>query len=178
MTTVDQPVATRFCPDCGVSEDTPGRLCINCKHLKGAGPNLRAATFLRRLSAYLLDIPLLIVTLGIGWLIWWLFTLANGQTPGKQLLGIRAVRDDGRDLGWGLTFVREFVIKGLLVGIISNFTFGIFWVINYLFPLFDKDQQALHDKMMSSMVVKDDPLPASRARINPGDDPWGRQVTN
>ncbi len=181
MTTMDQQIAVRYCPDCGVAEEGPGRFCTNCFHLKGAEPNVRAATFLRRLAAYLLDIPLFIVTLGIGWIIWWLFTLANGQTPGKQVVGIQAVRADGRPLGWGLTFVREFIIKGLLIGFLSNLTFGIVFVVNYLFPMFDKNLQALHDKMMSSVVVKDDPLPASRARIDTTNDPWGgdgpRQVT-
>lgn len=176
MTTAYQetsPPATRHCPDCGTPENTPGLFCTNCYHLKSAPPNTRAATFLRRLSAYLLEIPLIVVTLGIGYIIWFVFTLANGQTPGKQLVGIRAVRTDGRPLGWGMTFVREFLVKGLVIGILSSFFFGIIWLVNYLFPLFDKDLQTLHDKIVSSVVVRHDPLPDSRQQIDTSDDPWG-----
>ena len=40
----------------------------------------------------MLDAVLVVVTLVIGYIIWWLFTLQWGQTPGKQILGIRAVK--------------------------------------------------------------------------------------
>ena len=88
------------------------------------------------------------------------------------------MRLDGRPLGWGLTFVREFLLKGLVLGFLSTFLFGVIWIVNYIFPLFDKDQQALHDKIMTSIVIKHDPLPVSRTAVEPGDDPWGRQVTS
>lgn len=179
MTTTEsgarQP-AVRYCPDCGTPESGLARFCTNCFHLKGAGPDIRAATFLRRLSAYILDFVLFFATLIIGYIIWWLITLKDGQTPGKQLVGIRAVRLDGRPLGWGLTFVREFVVKGLVIGVLSNFFFGIIYLVNYLFPLFDKDLQTIHDKIMSSLVVGHDPSSAARTRIDTGSDPWARQV--
>ena len=37
----------------------------------------------------------------------WLFLLAWGQTPGKFLTGLVAVRSDGTPFGWGRMFVRE-----------------------------------------------------------------------
>lgn len=58
------------------------------------------ASPLRRLMAWLLDSVLLFLTLFIGYIIWWLITLRQGQTPGKQLLGIRAVKRDGSPAGW------------------------------------------------------------------------------
>ena len=170
-----QTTDVRHCPDCGIDEAGPERFCKNCYHLKGAPPNIRAATFLRRLAAYILDGVLFFLTLVIGYIIWWLFTLQNGQTPGKQLVGIRAVRLDGRPLGWGMSFVREFVIKFLLIGFLSNISFGILWLVDYLFPLFDRDQQALHDKIVSSLVVRHDPFPVNRSSFNTSDDPWASQ---
>ncbi|WP_419837759.1 RDD family protein [Candidatus Poriferisodalis sp.] len=41
------------------------------------------------------------------YLAWWLFVLARGQTPGKQLTGIFAVRRDASRFGWGRMFIRE-----------------------------------------------------------------------
>lgn len=170
------PPAAQHCPDCGTSENTPGLFCANCFHLKGATPNIRAATFIRRLAAFLLEPVLFFLTLGIGYIIWWLIVLADGQTPGKQLVGIRAVRADGRPLGWGMTFVREFVIKFLIIGTLSGFLFGIVFFVNYLLPLFDKDLQTIHDKVVSSVVVRLDHTPTRRAQIDTSGDPWGGQI--
>ncbi len=60
---------------------------------------------MRRLAAFLLDIILIPLTLFIGYLIWMLIVFANGQTPGKQLVGIRVMKITGEPSGWGLTFV-------------------------------------------------------------------------
>ncbi len=87
--------------------------------------------------------------------VWWLFALRRGQTPGKQVVGIRAIRDDGSPSDWGYTFVREFVIKFLVGGVLSGMTGGIYWVVDHLWPLFDDNSQALHDKMVGTLVVQD-----------------------
>jgi hypothetical protein len=44
------------------------------------------ASIQHRLGQYLLDIGLFLVTLGIGYIIWFLIILGQGQTPGKQVL--------------------------------------------------------------------------------------------
>ena len=89
-----------------------------------------------------------------GYVVWWLVTLQNGQTPGKQLVGIRVVRENGDPSGWGYTFLREFVIKGLLGGVLSSITGGIYTVVDHLWPLWDQKRQALHDKMVNTIVVQ------------------------
>ena len=58
----------------------------------------------------------------VGYAVWWLFALRGGQTPGKQIVGIRAIRDDGTPSDWSYTFLREFVIKFLLGGFLSGMT--------------------------------------------------------
>ena len=92
----------------------------------------------------------------IGYIVWWLIALGRGQTPGKQVVGIRVIKDDGTPSNWGYTFLREFVIKLLLVGFISDVTFGIGRLVDYLWPLWDRAEkmQTLHDKLLGTIVVK------------------------
>ncbi len=72
----------------------------------------------------------------------------SGQTPGKKALGIRVVADrTGGSIGYGRAFGRYAI----------TFVFGILilpLLINYLWPLWDEKNQALHDKVVGSVVVK------------------------
>ncbi|MYE55206.1 MAG: RDD family protein [Chloroflexi bacterium] len=92
----------------------------------------------------------------LGYIVWWLIALGRGQTPGKQIVGIRVIKDNGEPSNWGYTFLREFVIKLLLVGFISDVTFGIGRLVDYLWPLWDRAEkmQTLHDKLLGTIVVK------------------------
>ncbi len=111
------------------------------------------ATYPQRVIAFLLDFVLIPLTLVIGYIIWWLIVLGRAQTPGKQIVGIQVVKDTGEPVGWGYMFLREFVIKGLLGGFLSSFA-GIYFVVDHIWPLFDDDKQTIHDKMVSTLVVK------------------------
>ena len=112
------------------------------------------ATYPQRVIAFLLDIVLIPLTLVIGYIIWWLIVLGRAQTPGKQIVGIQVVKDTGEPVGWGYMFLREFVIKGLLGGFLYTIAVGIYFVVDHIWPLFDDDRQTLHDKMVSTLVVK------------------------
>jgi hypothetical protein len=46
----------------------------------------------RRLAALALAPLLLVVTLGVGWLVWCVVEWANGRTPSYRVLGLRVVR--------------------------------------------------------------------------------------
>ena len=117
---------------------------------------------------------------------WWLIALKDGQTPGKKIVGIRAVRaDTGETLGWGMMFVREFLVKSLLFSVFGSILFigiafsvfgGIIFsvaqailpfsfspqlivisaphTVNLLWPLWDDNNQTLHDKIVRSRVVR------------------------
>ena len=100
-------------------------------------------------------IALIIIVL-IGYIMWWLFALGRGQTPGKQIVGIRVIKNDGTPSGWGYTFLREFVIKFLLLGLLFEVTFGIAKLVDYLWPLWDRAEkmQTLHDKLLGTIVVR------------------------
>ena len=97
----------------------------------------------------------------LAYAVWFLFTLRNGQTPGKQMVGIHVIRTNGEPSGWTDTFIREFVLEWLAVGFLSGITGGIFYAVNYLWPLWDKDKQALHDKLAETLVVLDRPVSSS-----------------
>ncbi len=105
-----------------------------------------------RLGAVLLDVLLAIVTLWIGWLIWALITWSDGQTPAKKLLGHVVVdANTGQVFDWGRMALREFVIKGLLGGLLNTVTFSIYFLVDS-FMIFGNRNQTLHDKMSTSVV--------------------------
>ncbi|MEV6342738.1 RDD family protein [Actinoplanes sp. NPDC051851] len=115
--------------------------------------NLRLASPGARLGATVLDFVLALITLGLGWIIWSLFTWSNGQTPAKQLLGQVVVNETtGEVFGWGRMALREFVIKGFVSAIASNLSFGIFWFVDSLM-IFGEGNKTLHDRMVESIVV-------------------------
>jgi uncharacterized RDD family membrane protein YckC len=72
----------------------------------------------------------------------------SGQTLGKRWLGIRVVDEDsGRSIGYARGFGRYAI----------TFLFGLFIIpvlLDYLWPLWDKKNQSLHDKVVSSVVVR------------------------
>ena len=100
--------------------------------------------FLVYLAALLLYAPLLMAREGTH----------NGQTWGKQLLDIRVVRDSGQPMGFGWAALREIVVKGFVVTIASSIIPFIPWFLNYFWPLWDDQNRALHDMVVSTHVVQ------------------------
>ncbi len=88
----------------------------------------------KRFGAFLLEIPLAVVTLGIGYLIWALIVYSQGLTPAKQLLKMRVVNlDERRAAGWLSMFLREWILKGAIpigLNIISVGIVGTLWVLS------------------------------------------------
>ncbi len=74
-----------------------------------------------------------------------LLTGEGGQTLGKMLLGIRVQRTDGSPVGYGRAFMRTF-----------GYTVSVFFVtfLGFLWALWDKKNQAWHDKIAGTVVVK------------------------
>jgi len=79
---------------------------------------------------------------------------ANGATWGKQIVGIRAVRDVGQPFDFGSAVLREFVIKGLLFGTVGGWFFGIPTLLDYLWPLWDDENRCLHDMVAKTHVIR------------------------
>ena len=78
----------------------------------------------------------------------------NGQTWGKQIVGIRVVRDSGVQVDFGFGVVREVLVKGLLFGFVGSWFFSIPTLIDYLWPLWDGENRCLHDMVVSTHVVR------------------------
>jgi len=78
----------------------------------------------------------------------------NGQTLGKQALGIRVIRDGGERMSFGWAALREIVIKGFAVGVASSIIPIIPWFLNFFWPLWDDQNRALHDMVVSTHVVQ------------------------
>lgn len=140
------------CPNCQWRNSAEQKLCTRCG-LFLLQPQLRwqQCSFDRRLGAYLLDFPLFIFTLGIGWFIWNIVVMTGGQNPDKQLLGVYIVNEQGEPIGfWHHALLRAFVGQVVLGGI----TFGVYSLLDYLWPLWNRHGQALHDKVAGTYVVK------------------------
>lgn len=76
------------------------------------------------------------------------FNGRRGATPGKHLLGMRIVREDGSPLGYGRAALR------FLAELISLLTFGA----GYLMILVHPDKRALHDLIAGTRVIRRGPL--------------------
>lgn len=105
----------------------------------------------RRIGAYFLAIPLAIVTLGVGYIIWGLIVWPNGQTPALQLLNMRAWRPEtGKVAGFWYMALREIVGRFIdgVVGLITAITSFVLFVAG-------KEHKSLHDLIAGTVVLYD-----------------------
>ena len=105
----------------------------------------------RRIGAYFLSIPLLIVTLVIGYIIWGLIVWGNGQTPALQVLGMRAWRPEtNRVAGFWIMALRE------IPGRIINHLFGAITLLtSFVLFVAGREHKALHDWIAGTVVLHD-----------------------
>jgi uncharacterized RDD family membrane protein YckC len=78
----------------------------------------------------------------------------NGQTWGKQIMGIRVIREDGDEVTARTAIVREIAVKTLLFSTLSGCACGIPYLLDVLWPTWDDRNQALHDMMVHTLVVE------------------------
>ena len=71
----------------------------------------------------------------------------DGATPGKKLLGIKITRENGEKITYPVAFIRYI---GYLLSSVTIFFFGL----GFLWVVWDKKKQALHDKIAGTIVVK------------------------
>jgi uncharacterized RDD family membrane protein YckC len=73
----------------------------------------------------------------------------NGQSIGKRALDVRVVTTAGGPVGIGTCLVREVAVKqfGTLI------TGGLFLPVDYLWPLFDDEDRAIHDIVAETRLV-------------------------
>lgn len=162
------------CVSCNANLAAGNRWCGICYTHVGNPEIGRLASPGRRLGAFLLDMLIATITwlvafavagvgifaggeegLGggmfLGLLVLVAYTIAalmlmkRGTTPGKVILGMRVIREEGRQAGFLQILLREFIRVGMLF-------FPILW-IGHLWILWDRDRQGWHDKLMSTFVV-------------------------
>jgi uncharacterized RDD family membrane protein YckC len=105
----------------------------------------------RRIGAYFLAIPLALVTLVIGYVIWGLIVWGRGQTPALQVLGMRCWRPEtGRVAGFWWMALRE-IIGRLADGILSIITL----LVSFILMVTSKDHKSLHDLVAGTVVLHD-----------------------
>ena len=138
---------------------TAARLCVRCQQPLGQGLFCQYdGTYVldpegtvvmagrgERLLSWLVSGLIVIFTLGIGWIIWWFIVAGRGQNPGKAVVGIRVIRTNGDAVRTGGMLARG--LAGLVAGIIPFY-------LDELWLLWDRDAQTLHDKIVSTVVVR------------------------
>ena len=72
------------------------------------------------------------------------FTAVGGQTPGKRIMGLRVVNEDGTPVDWSTASTRFFI--GYSVSLLP-LGLGFYWA------LMDKNNQTWHDKIAGTLVI-------------------------
>jgi uncharacterized RDD family membrane protein YckC len=79
----------------------------------------------------------------------------NGRTLGRMVTGIRVVRANGKPIDFGFAMLREVAVKTLLFGIVGGLTGGLANLADYLWPLWEEENRALHDFVVDTRTVVD-----------------------
>ncbi len=105
----------------------------------------------RRIGAYFLAIPLMLVTLVIGYLIWGIIAWTKGTSPALQVLGMKVYRPDQREVaGFGTMALRN-IVGSIAEGALSIIT----GLVSFILFLTRPDRKALHDLIGSTVVLHD-----------------------
>ncbi|MDE2744916.1 MAG: RDD family protein [Chloroflexota bacterium] len=139
---------------CPVCEDYPGvgAFCSACGVLASHPTSGDyAAPYVRRLAGELLD--LLIFLILPLWLYWMWFTSRDGQSPAKSLLDLYVIAESGQPITPQRMWVRELLIKRLLLGLIGYLFTLLGPIINAGWILLNPDRQCVHDRMVGTLVV-------------------------
>jgi uncharacterized RDD family membrane protein YckC len=115
----------------------------------GQPPGVEMASIGRRIGAYFLAIPLFIVTLGIGYVIWGLILWGRGTSPALKVLGMKCwLVNDQRVPGFWRMVLRDLV---------GNFVEGLFIlpIVGFIMFLATEKRQSLHDTIGGTTVVYD-----------------------
>ena len=88
----------------------------------------------------------------------------NGQTLGKQWVGIRVVRVSGEPFGWGWALLREFVLKGIALGVAVEHRQR-----THVLPARRGRHRALSRRLPLAALGRPEPRRARHDRRDPGD---------
>jgi uncharacterized RDD family membrane protein YckC len=105
----------------------------------------------RRIGAFFLAIPLWIVTLIIGYIIWGLIVWARGQTPALQVLGMRCWRPEtGKVANFWWMALRETIMRiaESILGFISL-------IASFVLMVTGRERKTIHDWVAGTVVLYD-----------------------
>ena len=107
-------------------------------------------------AAFVVTVAFAAVAIAVGALLYApiLMSRTNGQTWGRMAVNIRVIRAGGEPMTFWFAMLREVVVKALLFGIVSSFTFGIASLLDVLWPLWDEENRALHDLVVNTRVIR------------------------
>jgi uncharacterized RDD family membrane protein YckC len=124
-----------------------------------------------RLGGAVLDLVLIVCTVAVGWLAWWIIVWDSGHSPAKSVLHMRVVRADTRSLpSFGRMALREAVGKGIpgaacLIGLAMLGDGGAarflvaaplaWFAMSAVAALFDDNRRTLWDVFARTIVVLD-----------------------
>ena len=152
----DMPPVIASCSNCR-GPGRPGPFCPHCGVLNSRPDSgVVAASRRRRLGGLLLEVLLVLFTLGVGWLIWLANVAPRAQTPAKSILNMYVLRLDGTPATARRVWLREIGVKVLLFGVVSSLLGAlgfVVWLTNAAWLLWDRNRQTLHDKIAETIVV-------------------------
>jgi uncharacterized RDD family membrane protein YckC len=105
-----------------------------------------------RLGAALLDLLLIVVTCGIGWLIWSVVLWAQSTSPAKKMLKLRVV-----DIKTGAPATMQQMLMRELLGkyVLGSVTSGITSFIGAIMILVQPSRQGVWDYLSRTTVVRE-----------------------
>jgi|TARA_B100001540_G_scaffold194704_1_gene171526 hypothetical protein len=103
-----------------------------------------------RFGSWLLERVLMIVTLGIGWIIWAITLRGTGQTPAKKMMNL-TIWD--LETNAPMTLERMIIMRGLAGGLVAGFALPLTLYVLAFMPFWDKNNRDLHDKVSRSSVI-------------------------
>lgn len=134
-------------------------LGVNASSFTNPLTPLPVADVLIRFGCWLLEAVLAIVTLGIGWFIWWLVLLGQGMTPARQILKLRVIDINTKlPVTSGQAFVRGFVVYLLAFSIgtsVLNLVvvgLGTLAMLASALLMFRSSRQTLWDQMTNTTL--------------------------
>ena len=148
-----------------MSWDTPGSQPSWDSQPIVPSPSMRMASSQHRIASLVLDTGLIFLTLGIGWLIWSLFTWKEGQSPAKKILKIRVFDAQSQQpVTWGHMAIYELlfgmavamvcsIINFLTFGLLGSFAYFVMWVTDFCWYWKDGKKRTIRDNIVKVIVV-------------------------
>jgi uncharacterized RDD family membrane protein YckC len=91
---------------------------------------------------------LLVALILVGWYWVYLEGSPGGQTLGKRIAGIRVRAVSGGPAGYGKALGRNAFMLVLFIVLAPA------WLLDLLWPIWDSEKQCLHDKIASTVVIR------------------------